>query len=59
MNRLPVNFVNILIQKLTGYSLEEKPWKMTCDMIDKTWPLADVFSSFLIDWLSRENKAGR
>ena len=41
MNRLPNNFVkcriqNILIQNLTGNSLEEESWKITSDMMDKT-----------------------
>ena len=53
MNKLPINLVkckiqNIWILKLTSNLLEEESWKITSDMIDKTWPLADLFSSSLI-----------
>ena len=60
MNRSPNNFVkckiqNIWIQKFTGDSLEEKSWKITTDMKDKTWTLSDDFRSSLIGLFCREN----
>ena len=50
---------NIWIQKLTGNLLEEESGKISSDTIDKTWPLADLFSSSLIGWFSHENGSVR
>ena len=43
------------IQELTGNSLEKESWNLTNKMIEKTWPLADIFNCSLIGWFSQEN----
>ena len=39
---------------LTANSLDEESWKITSDLIDKTYPQADLLSNSLIGWFSCE-----